>query len=95
MNQVPYNHIKVILPVEYPWVLFIAAMISLECWIVGLSKPMWARKKAFSRQYMEENFGRMHMEDATLAKQGAQLSDLANGYPDMGNGRYSAGLKYP
>ena len=43
---------------------------------------------------MEENFGRMHLEDETLAKQGASLSDLANGYPDMGSGRYSKKLTY-
>ena len=43
---------------------------------------------------MEENFGKMHMEDETMKKKGASLKDLANGYPDMGNGRYAEKLSY-
>ena len=43
---------------------------------------------------MQENFGKMHMEDEVMKQRGAKLRDLIEGYPDMGNGRYSANLSY-
>ena len=55
---------------------------------------MGIRAEVFNKQFMEENFGKIHMEDETMKARGASLKDLVNGYPDMGNGRYAEKLAY-
>ena len=80
------------LPEEYPYVMLVAAVVAFEVLLVGFMGPGRLRSSVFSKQYMEENYGRVHMDDPDLAKEDTR--DLKGGYPDNGAGRFSEKLSY-
>ena len=81
------EYIRLTLPAEYPYVMLVAAIVAFEVLLVGFLGPGRLRKDIFTKQYMEENYGREHMDDPDLGKE--DTKDLAGGYPDYGPGRFS------
>lgn len=75
------------LPDEFGYVLLIDVLIALEIIIIGFVIPQGARKKVFTEQFMKEHFETEHMQAFN-----EPIKD--QGYPDMGNGRYSQKLSY-
>lgn len=79
--------LKFSLDKAYGWVLLSATAIGFQCYFTGYIVPMSYRKKFFSKEFMEANFGALHQEEV-----GSKLPAL--GYPDMGSGKYSEKLPY-
>lgn len=46
-----------VLPDTYGYVLLICVIIAFELLVIGFLIPMGARKKAFTEEFMKENFG--------------------------------------
>lgn len=79
--------IKFTLDKAYGWVLLSATAIGLKCYFTGYIVHMSYRKKYFTKEFMEANFGAVHKEEV-----GTKLPQL--GYPDMGSGKYAEKLAY-
>ena len=60
------EYIRITLPPEYPYVILVAGIIAFEVLLVGFFGPGLVRSKIFSKQFMEENFGRQIMDDPVL-----------------------------
>lgn len=71
---------------EHGYVMFVLIATVFHYLIVGFSVG-GARRKTFSEEYMQKNFGEIHKKQ--YGKPAPKL-----GYPDMGNGRYSEKLSY-
>ena len=72
---------------DYRYVLLTASLICFHITITGFIAG-GKRSKAFSKDFMEENFKTEH--ERFFPGQAVPKG----GYPDMGNGRYSAKLSY-
>ena len=72
---------------EFGWVLLSAIAIGFSCLFIGLLFPWRARAKAFTEQYMKENYGTEHLRLT-------QEEIKKGGYPDTGSGLYSNNLTY-
>ena len=92
MDAIESEYIAIILPPEYPYVMLVAGIVAFEVLLVGFLGPGRERSKYFSKQFMEENFGRQIMDDPTLKQEDTR--NLKGGYPDMGSGRYSDKFTY-
>ena len=66
MDVVSQQYMRVTLPSEYPYVLLVAGIIAFEVLLVGFLGPGRIRGKVFTKQFMEENFGREIMDDPTI-----------------------------
>ena len=75
------------LPENYGLVLLSAVAVAIQCYLVGFSVAQGKRRKYFTDEFLQENFGEEHKKDfgCTVPKQG---------YPDHGSGRYSQKLPY-
>eukprot|EP01017_Pseudomicrothorax_dubius_P010231 TRINITY_DN13623_c0_g1_i1.p1 TRINITY_DN13623_c0_g1~~TRINITY_DN13623_c0_g1_i1.p1 ORF type:complete len:149 (+),score=29.68 TRINITY_DN13623_c0_g1_i1:138-584(+) len=71
---------------RYGLVMMAAAALALECYIHAPIVVRF-RLRVFNKKFMQENFGEEHSKELKTA-----LPDA--GFPDMGNGRYSAKLSY-
>lgn len=80
------THIQITLPEQYPYVLGIACAITFHCLIVGFGAGSMRRTK-FSSEFMEKNFGNLHLKEM-------KEKIPRGGYPDCGNGVYSDKLSY-
>jgi len=69
-------------------VVISCAIICLQIIVTGFFVVGRARKKVFTKDFLRDNFGEEH-EQYTNAN-----IEETSGYPDMGNGRYSAKLDY-
>ena len=58
MDAIESEYIAIILPPEYPYVMLVAGIVAFEVLLVGFLGPGRERSKYFSKQFMEENFGR-------------------------------------
>mmetsp|Transcript_21366 Transcript_21366/g.26294 ORF Transcript_21366/g.26294 Transcript_21366/m.26294 type:complete len:113 (+) Transcript_21366:3-341(+) len=87
-----HSYVRIEVPEEYPFVALIAGLICVECILVGFLGPGRIRGQIFNKQFMEENFGKMIMEDPVLKQ--SDTRNLKSGYPDMGNGVYADKLSY-
>lgn len=75
------------LPDEFGYVLLIDTLIAFEIIIIGFIFPTRARGKAFTQEFMKQHFEKDHQD--------AFNEEIkAEGYPDMGNGRYASKLSY-
>lgn len=77
-----------VMPKEYAWPLLGAFSLTIHLLFTTMS-IMGYRKKMFSPEFMEKNFGDEHKK----AFQGS-INLPKNGYPDMGEGWYSQKLSY-
>ena len=77
---------SIVLPQEYPLVLLAGATLCLECFIISFVAGM-SRKKYFTKEHMQQ-FEKEH----EAAFPGSKPS--VGGWPDSGDGRYSAALPY-
>lgn len=75
------------LPPEYGYVIITVALQGLQVLILGFAVVGRTRSKVFNEEFMEKNFGAEH-------QQVTGWSIGKEGYPDMGNGRYSQALPY-
>ena len=87
-----HSYVRIDLPEEYAWVALTAGLLSFEILLIGFFFPSKIRGKIFNKQFMEENFGKMHMEELKLKAN--DLKNLREGYPDTGYGVYSDKLSY-
>jgi glutathione S-transferase len=87
MSSTVVSALAITIPSEYGWVLIVAAILALEILIIGFAFPGKLRGEYFTKEFMEEHF-------ATEHKQTTGKDIEKGGYPDMGNGRYSAKLSY-
>ena len=87
------EYVKLTLPETYPLVVALAVFIAFECIMVGFIVAGGARRNVFTRQWMEDNFGKEYMTAEGLGE-GRKVDDLKGGYPDHGNGYYSRKLTY-
>ena len=71
----------------YKWVLLVSVVIGFQVLVTGFIVGD-KRRKIFKPEFMEQNFRLQHEEYFP----GEQPNK--EGYPDMGNGRYSAKLTY-
>ena len=60
------EYIRTTLPEEYPYVILVAGIIAFEVILVGLMGPGLAWVKILSKQFMEENFDRIIMDDPIM-----------------------------
>ena len=75
----------------YRYVALTATLIMFHYTMTGFLVPGAARKKAFTPEFMEQNFKVEHERHFGDTK----AKDLPKGgYPDMGSGRYSEKLSY-
>jgi uncharacterized membrane protein YecN with MAPEG domain len=79
---------KITVTTDYYWCVLMATLLSL--FVTASCMPISGlRKKYFTAEFLEENFGKEHREafgeDSKVPK---------NGYPDCGDGRYSSKLTY-
>jgi glutathione S-transferase len=65
----------------------VAVAIAFEILLVGFLFPGKVRGEIFTEEFMKTNFGDEH-------KTATSTEIQKGGYPDMGNGRYSAKLSY-
>lgn len=72
------------LPVEFPYVLLMAALLAFECLVIGFVVPSLARGKVYRDTEVEKKIEALHKKQL-----GMELRNVKNGYPDMGNGRFS------
>ena len=86
------EYIRLSLPEEYPWVMLVASVVAFEALLVGFLGPGRLRSEIFSKQFMEENFGKMIMNDRALGQ--TDTRNLKGGAPDTGNGFYADKLTY-
>ena len=74
---------------EYGYVLLTALWIAFQCYMTGFLVVEVKRAKTYTKEYMEKNYLKEHLEafpkDKTVPK---------FGYPDMGCGYYSSKLTY-
>ena len=77
---------ELVLPDNYGWVIVLTALGCFDAIFASIF-VMKARSKYFGKDFMEKHFAEDHkkIENSTLSKEG---------YPDMGNGRYSNKLSY-
>lgn len=61
--------------------------IAFQCFFIGMLIGGRLRRRLFSKDFMEKNFGDMHMQAF-----GSQITQ--DGYPDTGNGKYAQQLDY-
>ena len=87
------EYVKLTLPDTYPFVVALAVFIAFECIMVGFIVAGGARSKTFTRQWMEDNFGKEYMTAEGLGEN-KKVDDLKGGYPDCGNGYYAKNLTY-
>ena len=75
------------LPENYGLVLLSSVAVAFQCWLVGFTVAQGKRRKYFTQEFLEKNFGDEHKKEfgTTVPKQG---------YPDQGRGRYSQKLPY-
>ena len=79
--------IEITLPEYYSWVLLMALILCVQCFMVGLITVLNKRKELFNKEFMEKNFKEIHSKEIG--------SDLpGNGFPDNGNGYYSKKISY-
>lgn len=71
---------------DFGFTLSAIAAIAIQCIFTGFIAG-GSRKKIFSKEYMERNFGEQHKKAF-----GENIKPM--GYPDMGNGVYSSKLEY-
>ena len=72
---------------EYGWVLLCSAVMAFSVILVGFIFAGSARTKAFTEEFMRENFNQEHK-----ALTGNDIQK--GGYPDTGSGYYSRKLSY-
>jgi len=63
---------------EFSWVLIVAALQGLQLILIGFSIP----RKLFSKEFFADKFPKV------------DYKRFRGGYPDMGNGRFAAGLEF-
>ena len=87
---------QITLPQEYPYVLAVACLIGFECLLVGFLVVGFKRSRTFTKQWLEETFGRQHFEDMVKAgySESSSIGPAKGGYPDCGSGVYSSKLSY-
>ena len=78
-------HLK--LSKEHGYVLITAASLAFEIILTGFILVGINRSKAFSEEYLEDNYGDEH-------KRATGFTIPKGGFPDMGTGRYSQRLSY-
>ena len=66
MDPLAQDYIQITLPPNYPYVMLITGIIAFEVLIVGFLGPGRQRGITFNKQFMEENFGKMIMDDPVL-----------------------------
>lgn len=81
------NSFTLPLTTDYGYVLIVGVFIAFEVLLIGFLFPGRARGDIFTEEFMKTNFGSEH-------KNSIGLDIEKGGYPDMGNGRYSAKLNY-
>lgn len=69
-------------------VIISCALIAFEIMLIGFFVVGRARSRVFTKQFLKDNFDEEHRSYTH-----ADIENT-NGYPDMGNGRYSARLSY-
>ena len=79
---------ELLLPVEYPIIVLAGVFLCFECWIIGFTIVRNARMKTFTKEFMSQ-FDKEHK-----AAFGEDTCASVGGFPDAGDGRYSAQLKY-
>ena len=79
--------VLVTLSPDHGWVFLATAAIAIQCLFVGFLVAGRSRMRVFNQEFLESNFNDEHFKATkqTIAR---------GGYPDMGNGRYSAKLSY-
>lgn len=75
------------LPENYGFVLLSAVAVALQCYLVGFTIAQGKRRKYFNEEFLQKNFGEEH-------KKAYGCNVPKQGYPDLGNGRYSQKLSY-
>lgn len=76
--------VAVELPEEYPFVLALAGTLAFECLLIGFFAPSIARNKVYRDPEVEKKIEALHKQEL-----GIGLKNVKNGFPDMGNGRFS------
>jgi hypothetical protein len=71
---------------EHFWLFISIIAICFQVALAGFLAGR-ARGKVFTRKFMDDNFGDLHFRETKY-----QVSE--EGYPDMGNGKYSTKLSY-
>ena len=82
------NSFQLLLPVEYPCIVLAGVLLCFECYIIGFTIVRNARMKCFNKEFMSQ-FDKEHK-----AAFGEDTCASLGGFPDAGDGRYSAQLKY-
>lgn len=71
----------------YRYVLLVAALQAFFTLLVGLCQSRPHRGRIFNQEFLNENFGEEHSREI-----GGSI--MRNGFPDMGDGRYSMVTEY-
>ena len=71
-----------VFPEGYKWVVLTASLLCIECFLLGLIFINGTRKRFFTREYLDRNYG-----ETANREFGAPPSN--GGYPDAGNGLHS------
>ena len=77
-----------VLSSNFGLVIISCAVIAFQVMLTGLFVVGRTRSKVFSKSFLRDNFGEEH------SLYTHENIEDTNGYPDMGNGRYSAKLEY-
>jgi len=72
---------------DYGYVVLVSGLIAFQCIVTGFVVVGKARSQAFTKEFLDQNFGDEHFA-------ATQEPMPRGGYPDMGNGRYAAKLPY-
>ena len=75
------------LPDNYGYVLLASVCVALQCYLVGFTIAQGKRRKYFTKEFLDQNFGEEHKKEFNT-------SVPQQGYPDHGSGRYSQKLPY-
>eukprot|EP01016_Furgasonia_blochmanni_P017372 TRINITY_DN2018_c0_g2_i1.p1 TRINITY_DN2018_c0_g2~~TRINITY_DN2018_c0_g2_i1.p1 ORF type:complete len:179 (+),score=30.14 TRINITY_DN2018_c0_g2_i1:102-638(+) len=73
---------------HHGYVVIVVTSIGLQCLLTGMMGPGRLRPKIFNKKFLTDNFGEQHQREI------GKPEPSYEGYPDMGNGRYSAKLSY-
>ena len=79
--------LSIVLPAEYPLVLLACVILCIECFFMGMIFVAPARFGLFNKEFMSQ-----FKEEHEAAFPGTEPAN--GGFPDCGDGRYSAKLPY-
>jgi len=86
MTAATENIVKTVITQEYALIILGCAISAVQVFIGGFSL-MPLRKKYFTSDFLQSNFGELH-------KTNFGDSPAINGYPDTGNGIYTDKLSF-